>query len=235
MAWRTAIALDEYRNEVNRRFPNRSKATDGTIGDNAHAGQGQGSDHNPWVMRNGVGVVRAFDLTHDPRNGVDCEKLSDYLFELGKAGDARLRNQGYIIFNDWITNPDWRSWRRYGGSNPHTSHMHISFSVDGFDNRGDWSKAFAGIVVPGPTPTTPAPPTDWKSPRPTLRRGSTGPDVNYLQSLLNRAYKSYSNLVVDGIFGPATEAVVREFQLRAGLPAVDGVVGPATWARLGVK
>lgn len=149
MTWRTAIALDEYRAEVNRRFPNRSKASDGTIGDNAHAGQGQGSDHNPWVMRNGVGVVRAFDLTHDPRNGVDCEKLSDYLFEMGKAGDPRLRNGGYLIFNDWITNPDWQSWRRYGGSNPHTSHMHVSFSTDYFDNRGDWSKSF-GPVSPSP-------------------------------------------------------------------------------------
>ncbi|MGC0364819.1 hypothetical protein ABH922_002803 [Rhodococcus sp. 27YEA15] len=234
MSWRTAIALDEYRNEVNRRFPNRSKASDGTIGDNAHAGQGKGSDHNPWVVKNGVGVVRAFDLTHDPRNGVDCDKLSDYLFEMGKAGDPRLRNQGYIIFNWWITNPDWRSWRRYTGSNGHTSHMHISFSVDGYDNRGDWSKAFAGIVVPTPTPITPTPPTAGPNPLPTLQRGSIGPDVAYLQNQLNRMFSSYSTLAVDGDFGPATEAVVRQVQSRSGL-AVDGIVGPATWRAAGVR
>lgn len=151
MAWRTAYALDEYRAAVNVRYPNRSRASDGTIGDNAHAGQGSDSDHNPWIMRGGVGVVRAFDLTHDPANGVDCSILSDRLFEMGKAGDPRLRNGGYLIFDDWITNADWSSWRRYGGSNPHTSHMHISFSTDEFDARGDWSAAFTTTSpeVPG--------------------------------------------------------------------------------------
>jgi hypothetical protein len=37
--------------------------------------------------------------------------------------------------------------------------------------------------------------------------------------------------VVDGIFCPATEAVIREFQRRAGLP-VDGVAGYSTLAKL---
>lgn len=228
MAWRTAKALDEYRSEVNRRFPSRSKASDGTIGDNAHAGQGQGSDHNPWVVKDGIGVVRALDLTHDPRNGVDCDKLSDFLFEMGKAGDPRLRNQGYLIFNWWITNPDWKSWRRYNGSNGHTSHMHISFSVDGYDRSGDWSSAFRGG-----TPVTP-PLTPPSSGRPLLARGSTGQHVRDLQARLNRDYPLYSKLAVDGDFGPGTESVVRQFQTRAGITA-DGVVGPATWVRLGLS
>jgi peptidoglycan hydrolase-like protein with peptidoglycan-binding domain len=37
--------------------------------------------------------------------------------------------------------------------------------------------------------------------------------------------------VVDGIFGPATEHAVKEFQGGAGL-TVDGIVGPATWHAL---
>lgn len=41
------------------------------------------------------------------------------------------------------------------------------------------------------------------------------------------------NLAQDGIFGPITEEAVRDFQKRKGL-SVDGVVGPKTWAALGV-
>lgn len=153
MSWRTALALDDYRNAINARFPNRSKASDGTIGDNQHAGQGSDSDHNPWIVRGGVGVVRAFDLTHDPAHGVNCSHLSDLLFDMARAGDRRLRNGGYIIFDSYISNADWSGWHAYTGSNPHSSHMHVSFSTDRFDDRGDWSPALPAAPKP------PAPPT----------------------------------------------------------------------------
>lgn len=66
-----------------------------------------------------------------------------------------------------------------------------------------------------------------------LMRGSTGEAVRKLQERLNRDYPRYSRLAVDGDFGPATEAVVREFQQRAGL-LVDGIAGPATLGKLGL-
>ena len=64
-----------------------------------------------------------------------------------------------------------------------------------------------------------------------LKIGDRGEQVRQLQAGLNRDYPAYSKLVVDGIFGPATESVIREFQRRAGLP-VDGVAGPGTLAKL---
>ena len=63
---------------------------------------------------------------------------------------------------------------------------------------------------------------------PTLRRGSRGSAVRTLQKLLSIAG---ANLSVDGIFGPATQRAVRNFQSSEGLQ-VDGIVGPKTKAAL---
>ncbi|MEO1431309.1 MAG: peptidoglycan-binding protein [Cyanobacteria bacterium J06633_8] len=63
---------------------------------------------------------------------------------------------------------------------------------------------------------------------PTLRRGDTGKDVEFLQKRLNIWGTS---LVVDGIFGAATEETVKKFQAQYNL-TVDGIVGTQTWTKL---
>lgn len=65
--------------------------------------------------------------------------------------------------------------------------------------------------------------------RPTLRRGSTGDAVRRLQTALTAA--GFDPGPVDGIFGSRTDGAVRAFQGARGL-AVDGIVGPLTWAAL---
>lgn len=72
-------------------------------------------------------------------------------------------------------------------------------------------------------------PQTWKALLPpTLSRGSRGNDVERLQMTLNEM--GYS-LVIDGIFGPNTEAAVKGFQKNSHLE-VDGIVGPLTWYAL---
>lgn len=56
-----------------------------------------------------------------------------------------------------------------------------------------------------------------------MKTGTTGLDVRRVQAHLH--------VVVDGVFGPKTEAAVRAFQRVHGL-TVDGVVGPQTWNAL---
>jgi len=80
-----------------------------------------------------------------------------------------------------------------------------------------------------PAPTHPGLPTDGKI----LKRGDNNDAVKLLQRVLNAWYPSL-RLVVDGIFGPATEKAVRDMQSRAGL-VVDGIAGPATLGRLGLQ
>lgn len=65
----------------------------------------------------------------------------------------------------------------------------------------------------------------------TLRPGSSGPDVEKLQTRLAELGYLPGNL--DGDFGPATEAALLAFQLSRGLLA-DGVAGPRTLAELGL-
>lgn len=59
----------------------------------------------------------------------------------------------------------------------------------------------------------------------TIKKGSRGENVKTLQRRLN--------LIADGIFGKLTDEAVREFQKSHGL-SVDGIVGPKTWAALGI-
>jgi len=68
---------------------------------------------------------------------------------------------------------------------------------------------------------------------PTLSRyGSRGEEVRQIQSKL----KSYDYKItkVDGIFGVETLNAVRQFQRNNGL-TVDGIAGPATLAKIGVR
>lgn len=68
-----------------------------------------------------------------------------------------------------------------------------------------------------------------------LRRGSVGPAVAHLQTLLrDLGYMTADVPTAAQKFGDATERAVRAFQRDQGLQ-VDGVVGPRTWVRLDEK
>lgn len=64
---------------------------------------------------------------------------------------------------------------------------------------------------------------------PRLRQGAVGAPVKALQQLLTD--KGYDSGAVDGRFGPRTRRAVLAYQRDAKL-AVDGIVGPRTWASL---
>jgi hypothetical protein len=138
MSWRLAKSLDKLRKEVNIIAPQRNKASDGTIGDAAHAART--SDHNPWVKDNGMGVVTAMDITHDPASGCNANDIAE---TIRAFRDARVK---YIIWNRRIASStpigraaEW-SWRPYKGSNPHTKHVHVSVKPQkgAYDSTNAW-------------------------------------------------------------------------------------------------
>ncbi len=135
MAWRPAKSIVCLRDQINLLAPNRSKASDGTIGDAAHASST--SDHNPWVIDGDIGVVTAIDSTHDPGGGCDAQKLVSALVT---SRDPRIK---YIIWNGMIissVNSPW-TWRPYSGKNSHEHHFHLSVIAEKekYDSLANWS------------------------------------------------------------------------------------------------
>lgn len=216
MSWRVAGSLERLLQEINAKFPNRSRASDGSIGDAAHASRA--SDHNPYIKDGrGIGVVRARDFTHDPRNGFDSYKFAR---SLARSNDKRIK---YIISNGEIWNPSVsQSWRHYSGSNPHDHHAHVSVDEGPqsvYDDQRDWSweADYDGTANVADRPPQPLPT------EPVLRRGMKGDAIKQLQTQLK--------IKADGDFGPATERAVKAFQTARGLGA-DGIVGVYTWKAL---
>lgn len=137
MAWRVARSITKLFDQLNEVAPNRSKASDGTIGDAAHAQTN--SDHNPRLIA-GAGttpVVTAGDFTHDPQHGADMAAISE---ALRRSRDRRIK---YVIFNRRIfsaTNTPW-TWRTYSGASAHTEHMHVSVvgREPELDDQSQWT------------------------------------------------------------------------------------------------
>jgi len=100
--------------------------------------------------------------------------------------------------------------------------------------RSDIQAQIGTIPSPAPTPRPPVPVGEYA--HILLFRGSEGPQVAQLQRQLKNGYQAYAgHLVIDGVYGPQTEAAVREFQRRTRGLKVDGIVGPATAAALNLR
>lgn len=205
MGWRIAKSLEVLLRQLNQLFPNRSKISDGGIGDPRHSART--SDHNPNEKR----VVCARDFTHDPANGLDCNKLA---LQLAKSKDPRIK---YIIWNRQISNPSIQNgkWRFYGGSNPHTKHLHLSVKGN-YDNESEWSLSGSETAI-------------FHNPE-LVEFGDRGFAVKKVQELLVKS-GFLKDKDVDGIFGRGTEKAVKDFQKANGLGA-DGIVGKNTWKAL---
>lgn len=131
MSWRLAKSLIRLREQINAAYPNRDKASDGSIGDARHSASK--SDHNP----NAAGVVTAIDIDKDLSATQKVEIIVNALVE---ARDPRIK---YIIWRGRIISSQvspW-VWRKYTGANGHFEHVHISVgpSATLYDDARDWN------------------------------------------------------------------------------------------------
>lgn len=129
-----------------------------------------------------------------------------------------LKKYGLTEKNVWTHNQvvGWKDCHRWYTNNPSEWVKFIA----------DVAKALNGKTITIPTPK-PTKPSDMEVVE-VLNQGDKGSNVKTLQTNLNKlGYK----LVVDGIFGPATDKAVEDFQRKNKL-AVDGAVGPKTASAL---
>lgn len=186
MAWREAKSLTKLLSQVNEMFPNRSKVSDGEIGDTAHSQRK--SDHNP----NSAGVVQALDITNDPANGPVSRGIAEALIA---SRDPRIK---YVISNRQICygslGPSPWIWRKYTGQNPHEHHVHISVkdSAKFYDDDSPWN---LDAYKRGPAVNV------------VVEVGST----KWIQQELN---KHGAKLQEDGHEGPLTQAAIRTYAVE---------------------
>jgi N-acetyl-anhydromuramyl-L-alanine amidase AmpD len=110
--------------------------------------------------------------------------------------------------------PNHRIWQTRGTAH---NRKHTDYSQLGrLKRRKD--PALRGKPSTSPLAASTPPPTGTRA---TIRRGSSGPDVEAWQRVIGAT--------ADGIFGPGTEAKTKAWQAAHGLTA-DGIVGPASWA-----
>ena len=100
-------------------FPKRNKASDGLLPSKAHIKQNPNSDHNSGF---------ACDLTHDPKNGIDCKDIFQKLKE-----DNRVK---YLIFQGRIWSEEKGERDFNGYAHPH--HLHISIKETKGNDTSPW-------------------------------------------------------------------------------------------------
>ena len=223
------------RDQVNQKWPKRDKASDGWIGDAAHAARegwgtnGRGSYHNPDPN----GIVHAIDLDEDflgkgkgEKTAKEfAEQLATYCRE-GKDG-GRI---AHIVYEDKVASGTANNWHFRGSGYGHKHHIHISFTNKA---NTDGSK-FRLPIFSSETDNKPKPPAkpDNKIPaypgRSKLVYKQKSADVKTMQSQLIKKGFAIQNGAT-GFYGDQTVAAVKKFYASMGKTKDGKILDPAAW------
>jgi hypothetical protein len=128
MSWKPVSGVTVMRDQINKRWENRDKRSDGILGDSAH--QARISDHNPDSQN----YVHAVDIDEDLRGSKnDNIWLADQIIayaRMKRGGSGRLK---YVVYEDQIASGTYANhfWTWRGDHYGHEMHMHISFTTHG--------------------------------------------------------------------------------------------------------
>lgn len=128
MSWKPVAGITTLKRQVDSRWPNRDKRSDGILGDADHAARV--SDHNP----DGRGYVHALDIDEDLKGSKhDNRWLADQIIayaRMKRSGSNRLK---YVVYENEIASGTYAKhfWTWRGDDHGHENHMHISFTTQG--------------------------------------------------------------------------------------------------------
>lgn len=184
-----AKAAQSLLNQINSKWPNRSKKYDGWIAGKVH--WGTVSDHNPndgWVYALDIDANLGETYENDPRTSAQI--LADELMRYARNGEDEGRIK-YIIHNNRITSGSERTkfWVWKPGKYGSLKHIHISFTQEA-KNNGDAFRL--PIFSPGNqnphTPSKPKPNRPKEIPRypgqDKLTFGMKNPSIKFMQKQL---------------------------------------------------
>lgn len=215
-------ALAKLRSEINARFPNRDKTSDGWIGDTAHSTRP--SSHNPDYAHGGA--VRGIDFDVDDRDPNRDLRLT--IINAAK-NDPRV---WYIISNGIIYSRTHNfEARKYLGENQHFKHVHVSAVEDQrqWTNTSRWLDPERTAWVWNPDVVSDLAPIQIQF---QIAQGMrTGARLRYhgvaaIQNALN--VKAGANLPVDGYVGQKTLAAWRAWETKNGGTDSKGTPDPTS-------
>ena len=178
-------------------------------------GQTTGGKHEPTSYHY-KGLARDYGLYDS-----DARAVAQALLPVARMRNSPIFELFFAPLNIWYKEGQPIDGRRVGG---HEDHVHVALrpgrhlivtatvgAASHAANGGGSGHGSGHAQIPE-----------------TVDYGCSGPVVSLLQQhLKNSGY----HLVVDGKFGPKTEAAVMQYQQARGLVA-DGIVGPKTWRAL---
>lgn len=226
------------RDQVNKKWPDRDKASDGWVGDSRHQANqgwgtnGKGSYHNP----DSNGIVHAIDIDEDflgrgsgqKQAKQFAEELATYCRE-GKDG-GRI---AHIVYEDQVASGTAQNWHFRGSGYGHTHHIHVSFT-----NKADNDGSLFRLPILGfddnskPKPPAPKPEEIPVYPgRSKLQQGQRNSGVKDLQKqLIKKGFQIPAGPT--GFYGDQTVSAVKKFYSSIGKKKDGKSFDPAAWDTL---
>lgn len=194
--WRLVPAAVTLREQIDARFPKRDKASDGSIGDPAHASRV--SDHNP----DDDGWVHAIDVDEDLGEPGAMRALADELVQLARDGrdGGRLKN---LVYEDQVASGTYPAtfWQWRGQGYEHFHHLHISFTAAAETDASPFPLGTLAKPKPKPKPPVKPPAVDQEDDDMLVIRNASTKETSLVSgSLVTRVEdRTVGNLKAAGI------------------------------------